>query len=251
MKYFDGIKKGDKVWDFIYGEGKVYEIEDADDIESYVINVKFKSGLKESYNLNGRRFTCPSCNQSLFWGKIIFKVPKKPTKLPKPEEFVRKPEGRSVKINECCKVYENGIVVCNGKVKRPTVTPSGLFIRINRKNCKLSKAIHILVAETFLKKPKDDYYYDVNHKNGNLYDNRLENLEWKRRGEKLMIKRNYKASRRWPIAQIDPNTGEVVKEWMSAKEAAYTLGMAYSNLIKAINKNEKYRDYFWKRLKKD
>ena len=78
MSYFDGIKEGDRVWDFIYGEGKVYEIEDADDIESYVINVKFKSGLKESYNLNGRRFTCPSCNQSLFWDKVKFDIPERP-----------------------------------------------------------------------------------------------------------------------------------------------------------------------------
>ncbi len=78
MAYFDEIKVGDKVWDFIYGQGKVYNIDDDIDAESYVIDVKFKSGLKESYNLNGRRFTCPSCNQSLFWDKINFDIPEKP-----------------------------------------------------------------------------------------------------------------------------------------------------------------------------
>jgi len=61
-----------------------------------------------------------------------------------------------------------------------------------------------------------------------------------------MVNRNYNSVRRWPIAQIDLNTGEVVKEWISAKEVAYTLGIAYSNLVSAIKKNEKYRGYFWK-----
>lgn len=61
-----------------------------------------------------------------------------------------------------------------------------------------------------------------------------------------MVNRNYNSVRRWPIAQIDLNTGEVVKEWIGAKEAAYTLGIVYSNLVSAIKKNEKYRGYFWK-----
>ena len=224
MTYFDGIKKGDKVWDFVYKWGSV------ENIENDIIEVLFESKLIGYYDFDGVIIDNENnLNQSLFWDEIKFRLPKKPTKLPKPEEFMKEAEGRSVKVNECCKIYENGILICNGKVKRPTVTPSGLFVRVNRKNCKLSKAIHILVAEAFLKKPKGDYYYDINHKNGDIYDNRLENLEWKRRGEKLIVKRNYKASRKWPIIQIDPDTGKVVKEWMSAKEAAYTLGMAYSN----------------------
>jgi hypothetical protein len=69
----------------------------------------------------------------------------------------------------------------------------------NEKNTNLP--VHIIVAQTFLKNSKDHKF--VRHKNGNLHDNNVNNLEWcefiykKEKGEKFKpIKdwENYKIS---------------------------------------------------------
>lgn len=51
---------------------------------------------------------------------------------------------------------------------------------VNHKH--IQRAVHRLVAETFLGKCEG---LDVNHKNGNKQDNRLENLEWCSRKENM------------------------------------------------------------------
>ena len=51
---------------------------------------------------------------------------------------------------------------------------------VNHKH--IQKTVHRLVIETFLGKQKG---MDVNHKNGNKHDNRLENLEWCTRKENM------------------------------------------------------------------
>jgi len=167
--------------------------------------------------------------------------------------LVLQPKGRYVQINNCCMVYENGVVVCGEKVIKPTVTPTGLMIRVNRRDCKLNKMLHTIVAEAFVAKPNDEYHYDVRHKNGNLFDNRAENLEWKRRGSDLVKKENkeskYKSVRKNPILQVNPKNMEIIKEYSNLKEAAVANGFPYSALAEARAKREVYRGYLW--VKKD
>lgn len=49
------------------------------------------------------------------------------------------------------------------------------------------KRLHCLVAEAFIPKPSDwdTKYYEVNHKNGNKKDNRVDNLEYVDRSENI------------------------------------------------------------------
>jgi len=72
MSNFKNVKIGDKVWDFIYGYGKVIDIEND---SLYPIVVKFKNfiGL---FNKNGIKINFE--NQTLFWDEIKFEIPKRP-----------------------------------------------------------------------------------------------------------------------------------------------------------------------------
>ena len=80
MAYFDGIKPGDKVWSFEFGWGEVFNV----DKENFV--VEFNGPYYAIYNYDGKKCCCENCkNQTLFWGKIEFKIPEKP----------------KIKLNEC------------------------------------------------------------------------------------------------------------------------------------------------------
>ena len=69
MAYFDGIKVGDKVWDFVYGYGKVV---DANYLSDFPIKVEFEESKNDnSYTKDGK--VNYDTNQTLFWGKLEFK----------------------------------------------------------------------------------------------------------------------------------------------------------------------------------
>ena len=72
MSYFDGIKVGQKVWSFEYGWGKTIEIE-KDYIRVEFLEKNIKSRL---YKFDGSLFHSQT-NQTLFWDKIKFEIPKK------------------------------------------------------------------------------------------------------------------------------------------------------------------------------
>ena len=66
----------------------------------------------------------------------------------------------------------------NGKILRPIKNKGG-YLRVNlcNKYGRKAKFIHRLVALTFLGPPKNDKT-DVNHKDENTQNNRINNLEW-------------------------------------------------------------------------
>lgn len=65
----------------------------------------------------------------------------------------------------------------SGSWKRLKQTDSGRYLTVGINNpTGKSYLVHRLVAETWIPKESEDL--EVNHVNGNRYDNRVENLEW-------------------------------------------------------------------------
>lgn len=105
--------------------------------------------------------------------------------------------------------------------------------------------VHRLVAQTFI--PNSDNLTEVNHKDENPSNNRVDNLEWctasyninygtrnMRHAEK-MSKRVYQYS-------LD---GELINVWQSTREIERQLGYSHGNIGMGCRRNKQYYGFIW------
>lgn len=113
-----------------------------------------------------------------------------------------------------------------------------LFVNICRKQI----YIHRLVAETFIPNPNN--YPEVNHKNENKKDNRVDNLEW------CDAKYNIAYSLGKKVKQIDVVTKEVINIFDSANQAAKFVNGKNGSILMCCNriKYNTYKGYIWRFL---
>lgn len=114
----------------------------------------------------------------------------------------------------------------------------GDYLRVSlfKNNKIIHKLIHRLVAEAFI--PNLNKLPEVNHKNENKKDNRVENLEWctskyncnyGERNKKIIKKRSK------PINQYDLD-GNFIKRWNNSNEAAkYFNKINGTHILKCCN----------------
>lgn len=110
-------------------------------------------------------------------------------------------------------------------------------VRIKNK----SEYVHRIVAETFI--PNINNFPVVNHIDENKANNSVDNLEWCDR----KYNTSYSLSKK--IAQIDINTGNIIKIWNSANQAAKFYNGSNLNILNVCNNINRYNTaygYFWR-----
>jgi hypothetical protein len=103
------------------------------------------------------------------------------------------------------------------------------------------KKIHRLVAITFIE--NNDIKKDkVNHKNGNTYDNRVENLEWLTNQENIQhaYDTGLNPNKRKIIQYDNAISKNAIKEFNSIRECAKELNLLESLIGKVLSKERKH-----------
>ena len=121
-------------------------------------------------------------------------------------------------------------LLSNGKTK-PVKNRENLYptVSLSKNSIRRSYNVHRLVAEAFLEKPEGAT--EVNHKDGNKWNNNVSNLEWVTQRENYL--HAVKELNHFPwgkaprgVKCIDPDTDEVIAEFYSIADAARSLGKA-------------------------
>ena len=99
-QYLEGIKVGDKVWEYLSGWGEVLQVYTGDC--DYPIKVSFGDGCYDDYDFNGRNYR--EKNPTLFWDEV------KMTPPPRPKRKVKKKFWVNVyqKVDGCDHEYSLG-----------------------------------------------------------------------------------------------------------------------------------------------
>jgi hypothetical protein len=166
----------------------------------------------------------------------------KPFKMHEAINYFVSTEGRFASVKKNSK--GNWIV----KILTPYLN-YGDYQRIETKILKhrTSYSLHRVVLSTFNPHPNQDNL-QVNHKDSNKHNNRLENLEWCTPKENAKHAKEHKLySKRKRVYQYDLD-GNFIAEYNSMAEAHKVLNITHSQAIKlcAQNKRKVAHGYIWK-----
>jgi hypothetical protein len=166
-----------------------------------------------------------------------------------PEKFVELKDFPDYRITKDGHVYS----VFSSIYLTETINDNGYFrVVINKK----PRYIHRLVAFAYLQLPTPLSNYQVNHKNLNKLDNRVENLEW------ITISENVKHSKhensnqykhlQKRVAKLNPITNEIIEEYDGIKIAGRKTNINSGSIVKACKEDGKLAGKFkWKYLKEN
>lgn len=143
-----------------------------------------------------------------------------------------------------------------GKELKGEVTKEGykrITLAINKESKRF--LLHRLIATLFI--PNDSNNPVVNHKDGDKLNNSVENLEWITYKEntchaldsKLKIPKSTKncgQGNATKVLQLDLETGEVIAEYDSMKQAAFRVGGSFQLISAVVNgKRKSHKGFGW------
>lgn len=113
----------------------------------------------------------------------------------------------------------------------------------------ITMTAHKMVALAFIPNPNN--LPQINHKDENKINNKVENLEWctseynnnyGSHNQNMSETKKEKGSTGKPVAMYDKNTGELLKTFVSASEAVrYVNGKAPGNILKCCEHKKWYK----------
>ena len=138
--------------------------------------------------------------------------------------------GRVRSLDRYAKIGGGGYRLAKGKIMKIGKYPNG-YSMINFRNgdVRVSRLVHRLVAQAFI--PNPDELPEVNHKDENINNNMVDNLEWCTSKYNANYgsrnQRCYEGNRKYfkPVYQIDKDCGMIIRWWDSIADASRKLGL--------------------------
>lgn len=119
-----------------------------------------------------------------------------------------------------------------------------MTVHLRNKGVERRAMVHRLVAEAFI--PNPDELRDVNHKNGNKSDNRVENLEWVSHSDNMAHSFRELGKNVRHIVQLDLDNN-FIERWNSIIEASEATGICRTDIGECCRGNRKHtKGYKWK-----
>lgn len=104
--------------------------------------------------------------------------------------------------------------------------------------------VHRLVAGEFIENPY--MHPQVNHLNGNKYDNRVTNLEWCTNKQNLEHSYRTGLKKLRAVLQIDNQTGEIINHFRSTHEAGRFVSVTNSSISSACRSGHLCKGFLWR-----
>lgn len=156
--------------------------------------------------------------------------------------------GRLKSIDRTRLLYNGHKARIIGKIKKATLSKKGYYsYSLNFDGKRINRRINRMVAEMFIDNPNN--YSEVNHKDENTLNNRVDNLEWCSHVYNInygtrTIRAMKSASK--SIEQYNLN-GKFIKEWDSLANASRTLNISRGTLCSCLKGDIKScGGYQWK-----
>lgn len=120
-----------------------------------------------------------------------------------------------------------------------------LLVHLNKDGESKNYQVHRLVGMAFI--PNPEKKSDINHKNGNYQDNRLENLEWATRSENHLHAYANGLKKTVPVIQLS-KSGEFIARFKSIEDARRETGVSSDCIsVCALGKTKTGGGFKWKK----